>query len=92
MGVVSPDACAEGSADRSLRPMRISSHRPENSRFHLKPFLALLGGCSFAAALGVMRDTRTRELSDDDSEAPLLRSGTASSSTMRGTSPEDGET
>lgn len=75
IGVASPDSCTERSADCSLRPIRISSQRPENSRFHLKPLLALLGGCSLPAP-GVMRIP----------DAVLFFSGTGSSSTTRGNS------
>ena len=91
--MASPDTCNECSADCPLRPIRISSQRPENSRFHLKPLLALLGGCSFPDP-GVMRipgkprSLRARELTDDDSEAVLFFGGTGSGSMMRGVSLE----
>ena len=95
MGVASPDACAECSGDCPLRPMRISSQRPENSRLHLKPLFALLGACSFPApgvmrTPGKLRGSRARELIDEDSEAVLFFSETGSSSMTKGTSP-DGE-
>ena len=90
-GVASPEGCTESSVDCPLRPIRISSQRPENSRFHLKPLRALLGGCSFSGP-GVMRipgkprSLRARALTDDDSEAVLFFSGTGSGSIMRGAS------
>ena len=95
IGVVSPDTCNECSADCALRPMPISSQRPENSRFHLKPLLALLGGCSLSAP-GVMRIpgkariSRVRKLSNDEPELvlALVLNGTGSSSMVRGTSLE----
>lgn len=96
-GVASPDTWTDCSAERSLRPIRISSQRPENWRFHLKPLRALLGGCSLPGP-GVMRtlgkagSLRARELIDDVSEAVLFFSGAGSSSMMRGTSVEGEET
>ena len=97
IGVASPDAFTKCSADCSLRPIRISSQRPENSRFHLKPLLAFAGGCSLPAS-GVIRTAgkpkslRVRELTDDDSEADLCLSGVGFSSMIRGTSLEGEET
>lgn len=89
--MASPDTCNECSADFPLRPIRISSQRLENSRFHLKPLLALLGGCSFPGVMripGKPRSLRARELTDDSSEAVLFFGGTGSGSMMRGVSLE----
>ena len=95
-GVASPETWADCSAERSLRPIRISSQRPEKWRFHLKPLRALLEGCSLPEsgvmrAQGKLRSLRARELTDDVPEAVLFLSGVGSSSMMGGTSLEGEE-